>query len=87
MPQREQSVAVAFDIPLKQQQDPRRNHMVRDPVCGMDIDEINVPESLQAEREDSMFYFCSPECKLEFDQNPAKFITRADRCGKNPDAA
>jgi YHS domain-containing protein len=61
--------------------------MVRDPVCGMDIDEINVPESLQAEREDSMFYFCSPECKLEFDQDPAEFIGRADRRIKDRDAA
>ena len=61
--------------------------MVRDPVCGIDIDEINVPESLQAEREDSMYYFCSPECKLEFDQDPAKFIARADRPAKNRYAA
>jgi YHS domain-containing protein len=61
--------------------------MVRDPVCGIDIDQINVPESLQAEREDGMFYFCSPECKLEFDQNPTKFIAGADRRVKNRDAA
>jgi YHS domain-containing protein len=61
--------------------------MVRDPVCGMDIDAINVPESLQAERENSTYYFCSPECKLEFDQDPAKFIGRADRPVKNLDAA
>ncbi len=53
----------------------------------MDIDEINVPESLQAEREDNMYYFCSPECKLEFDQDPAKFIAKADRRMKNRDAA
>jgi len=61
--------------------------MVRDPVCGIDIDEINVPESLQAEREDSMYYVCLPECKLEFDQDPAKFIGRADRRIKDRDAA
>ena len=53
--------------------------MVRDPVCGMDIDEINVPESLQAERDGRMYYFCSPECKVEFDQNPRKFIAGDDR--------
>jgi YHS domain-containing protein len=86
MSQREQSVTTALDIPLKQQQG-QGGIMVRDPVCGIDIDEINVPESLQAEREDSMFYFCSPECKLEFDQDPAKFIARADRPVKNRDAA
>lgn len=38
--------------------------MVRDPVCGMDIDEINVPESPQAEPEGRMYYFCSPSANL-----------------------
>ena len=32
----------------------------------MVIDEVNVPESLQSEGE-GRYYFCSPECKLEFD--------------------
>ena len=44
--------------------------MVRDPVCGMDIDEVDVPESLQAEQEGRMYYLCSPECMLEFDKYP-----------------
>lgn len=52
--------------------------MVRDPVCGMDIDEVDVPESLQAEQEGRMYYFCSPECKLEFDKDPRKFIATSD---------
>lgn len=61
--------------------------MVRDPVCGMDIDEINVPESLQAERDGRMYYFCSPECKLEFDKNPQPFIAMSDEGLKNQGAA
>jgi len=51
--------------------------MVRDPVCGMEIDEINVPESLQAEEQGKMYYFCSPECKLEFEQNRGGFVNVA----------
>ena len=61
--------------------------MVRDPVCGMDIDEINVPESLQAEENSRMYYFCSPECKLEFDKNPRKFIAASDAGTKDLGAA
>jgi YHS domain-containing protein len=51
--------------------------MVVDPVCGTEIDEINVPESLQAECEGKMYYFCSPECKLEFEQNRRRFVHAA----------
>ena len=51
--------------------------MVRDPVCSTEIDEVNVPESLQAEQDGTMYYFCSPECKIEFDKNPRRFIAAA----------
>ena len=51
--------------------------MVNDPVCGMEIEEIDVPESLQAEVEGKMYYFCSPECRLEFEQNRRHFVHAA----------
>jgi YHS domain-containing protein len=51
--------------------------MVTDPVCGMEIEEIDVPESLQAEFEGKMYYFCSPECRLEFEQNRRHFVHAA----------
>ena len=51
--------------------------MVQDPVCGMEIDEINVPENLQAEEQGKMFYFCSHECKLQFEQNRGGFVNVA----------
>jgi len=51
--------------------------MVQDPVCGMEIDEINVPENLQAEEQGKMFYFCSQECKLQFEQNRGGFVNVA----------
>ena len=43
--------------------------MVTDAVCGMEIEEIDVPESLQSKCEGKIYYFCSHECKSEFDQN------------------
>jgi len=61
--------------------------MVRDPVCGMDIDEINSPEGLQAEWDGRMYYFCSPECKLEFEKATRKFIATRARRIEDLDAA
>jgi YHS domain-containing protein len=43
----------------------------------MEIDDIKVPESLQAEDKGQMYYFCSPECKLQFEQNRERFIAAA----------
>jgi|SRR5579872_3696218 len=51
--------------------------MVMDPVCGMEIEEIDVPESLQAECEGKVYYFCSFECKFEFEQNCRRFAHAA----------
>ena len=61
--------------------------MVTDPVCGVEIEEFDVPESLQAECEGKMYYFCSPECKLEFDKNPRKFIATSTGGLKDQGAA
>ena len=58
-------------------EDMRGGIMVNDPVCGVEIEEIDVPESLQAEFEGKMYYFCSPECKLEFEQNRQHFVHAA----------
>ena len=58
-------------------EDMRGGIMVNDPVCGVEIEEIDVPESLQAEVEGKMYYFCSPECKLEFEQNRRHFVHAA----------
>jgi YHS domain-containing protein len=41
--------------------------MVTDSVCGMEIEEIDVPESLRSKREDEIYFFCSHECKSEFE--------------------
>ena len=45
--------------------------MVKDPVCGMDVDPETAPG--KSEYNGHTYYFCSIGCKLEFDRDPEKF--------------
>ena len=51
-----------------------------DPVCGMTVDTQTAAGKSTFEGQD--YYFCSTACKVEFDNNPAKFR----REGVNADA-
>jgi len=51
--------------------------MVTDPVCGMEIEEIDVSESLRSEYAGKVYCFCSHECKSEFEQNRQRFAHAA----------
>ncbi len=43
----------------------------KDPVCGMDIDDrAAAPKS---RRTGITYYFCTPNCKKTFDENPKKY--------------
>jgi YHS domain-containing protein len=42
-----------------------------DPVCGMTVDTQTAAG--QSTFEGQIYYFCSTACKVEFDNNPAKF--------------
>ena len=58
--------------------------MVKDPVCGMDID----PQSAFARREHmgQTFYFCSQNCVDQFDADPHKYaMAGSSTTGYNPD--
>lgn len=46
--------------------------MEKDPVYGMDVD----PDSAagRSDYEGKTYYFCSPGCKKQFDDNPEKFV-------------
>ncbi len=46
--------------------------VVIDPVCGMEIDEKTA--KAKSEYKSKTYYFCGPMCKLEFDENPEKYI-------------
>jgi Cu+-exporting ATPase len=64
--------------------------MVRDPVCGMELD----PTKAFAKREHmgQVFYFCSENCTKQFDENPHQYMHLANEpvgsatTGFNPNA-
>lgn len=49
--------------------------MTKDPVCGMDVNEQQATErGLTSEYQGQTYYFCSPGCKRQFDQNPERYV-------------
>jgi YHS domain-containing protein len=50
---------------------PTGGAMVKDPVCGMTIDESTAKG--QSEYKGQTYYFCATICKTKFDQDPAKY--------------
>lgn len=48
--------------------------MVRDPVCGMEIEEQEAKAT--AEYEGQTYYFCSPACREEFLRQPEAYAPR-----------
>ncbi len=46
--------------------------MVKDLVCGMDIDEKTAAAT--SEYKGTTYYFCAPGCKKAFDAEPEKYI-------------
>lgn len=47
--------------------------MVKDVVCGMDVDPETAPA--QSEYEGTTYYFCAPGCKVDFDADPQKYLS------------
>ena len=46
-----------------------------DPVCGMDVNtEIARALGLTSEHDGTTYAFCSKGCKLEFDEDPARYF-------------
>lgn len=45
---------------------------VRDPVCGMTIDETDAVAT--STFDGRTYYFCSKDCKEEFDANPEDYV-------------
>ncbi|MFB3915953.1 MAG: YHS domain-containing protein [Terriglobales bacterium] len=49
--------------------------MAVDPVCGMEVNEKSAPaETVYNNR---TYYFCSADCKDEFEENPEEYIGSA----------
>ena len=48
---------------------------VTDPVCGMTVDPATARAAgLSSEHEGQTYYFCARGCKLDFEEDPAKFL-------------
>ena len=45
--------------------------MVKDPTCGMEVDEATAPAS---EYKGKTYYFCCDSCKETFDKEPEKYV-------------
>jgi len=54
--------------------------MVKDPVCGMEIDVAWAARKLMYEGE--TYYFCAPGCLLEFVNGPEKYVHVQGLTGK-----
>lgn len=49
--------------------------MATDPVCGMEINrEIAAAQGLTSEYNGETYLFCGKGCKLDFDEEPARFF-------------
>jgi len=46
--------------------------MAKDPICGMRVDEKKAAGS--SSYLGKTYYFCSANCKVEFDKNPSKYV-------------
>lgn len=57
--------------------------MVKDPVCGMKVDEQNTPDETTLEYESNTYYFCSTHCKRMFESNPLEFIESGESTSDN----
>ncbi len=46
-----------------------------DPVCGMTVNKVGtIARELVAEHEGMTYYFCGRGCKLEFGDDPGRFL-------------
>ena len=62
-----------YRVKLGKTNHPRKDFiMVKDLVCGMDVDPKTAAN--KSEYKGQMYYFCSPGCKKDFDKNPEKYV-------------
>lgn len=60
--------------------------MVKDPVCGCEIDEVEAQwKALSSEAGGVTYYFCSDSCKREFDLAPEGYEVPIDQMRASDD--
>ena len=58
--------------------------LVKDPVCGMDVDPVTTEHTV--EHEGATYHLCSAHCQAKFEANPGDFLNPSD-APTGPDAA
>jgi YHS domain-containing protein len=53
--------------------------MVKDPICGMMVDEKKA--KFKSDYNGKTFYFCAASCKATFDKSPTKYTGNAGTTG------
>jgi YHS domain-containing protein len=48
------------------------NGILKDPVCGMEVTYENA--QARSEYNGETYYFCSLDCKEQFDQDPERYV-------------
>ena len=51
--------------------------MAIDPVCGMEVDEETAKDRSAFAGKD--YFFCSPDCREEFDESPEEYVGEDER--------
>lgn len=67
-----QKQSATQDKSAKDQSQSQSESQTFDPVCGMDVDP-NSGETEQAQRNGKTYYFCSSECREQFEASPDDF--------------
>jgi membrane fusion protein, copper/silver efflux system len=53
-------------------------NVVKDPVCGMDLDEGKAKTAgLKSEHQGKDYYFCSDQCKRQFELDPTHYLAKS----------
>lgn len=55
--------------------------LVRDRVCGMDIESNTA--AAKTEYKGQSYYFCGPKCKEKFDHNPEQYLNKSAETPKS----
>jgi YHS domain-containing protein len=53
--------------------------MIKDPICGMMVDEKKA--KFKSDYNGKTYYFCAPSCKATFEKSPAKYADNAGTTG------
>ncbi len=76
----------AEDIPIHLIMPPKAV-AVKDPICGMNLDEAQAKSMpWKSDYQGKTYFFCSQKCKKQFDKSPKQYLNQAQAAGPAPAA-